>query len=62
MGYPRSMYTGTSFLTWGNSYACYGAVVAIVTNYHHPQRDGTELDARKTLTMALAQLAADCLE
>lgn len=38
-------------------YICYHAVVAIVMNHYRPQRDGKELDARKTLTTTLAQLA-----
>jgi len=44
--------------TKGLLYACYGAVVRIVTIYHRAQRGGKELDARKDLTMTLAQLAA----
>lgn len=47
----------------GLFYAIYYAVVIIVTNHYRPQRNAKELDARKTLTSTLAQLAVkreDC--
>ena len=39
-------------------YSCYQAILVIVTCYYRPLREGKELDARRTLTTALAQLAA----
>ncbi|KAL9123169.1 MAG: hypothetical protein Q9187_000285 [Circinaria calcarea] len=43
--------------TRGLLYACYEAVVTIVTSYYRPQREGSELGARRNLTMLLSQLA-----
>ncbi|MCJ1432566.1 hypothetical protein MMC27_001923 [Xylographa pallens] len=42
----------------GLLYTCYHAVVVIVTCYYRPLKEGKELDARRTLATALAQLAA----
>ena len=52
---------GISILTEPNRYTCYDAVVTIVTHQYRPRRDANELDARKTLTLALAQLAGEKL-
>ena len=40
-----------------HSYACYHAIVTIVNSYLDPVQDGVELNARKTLTTSLTQLA-----
>lgn len=40
-------------------YDIYDAIVTIVTNHYRPREDDSELDARKTLTLALAKLAID---
>jgi len=42
----------------GLLYSCYHAILVIVTCYYRPLREGKELDARRNLTTALAQLAA----
>ena len=49
----------TDVLTGRNRYTCYDSVVTIVTHQYRPRRDSKELDARKTLTTALAQLAEE---
>jgi hypothetical protein len=40
-------------------YTCYHAIIAIIANHYRPQRDAKELDARKTLTTTLAELAVE---
>ncbi|KAJ9647268.1 hypothetical protein H2199_002255 [Coniosporium tulheliwenetii] len=42
----------------GSGYAVHRAVVAVVTHYYRPQSDDEELEARRSLTWALNQLAA----
>lgn len=37
-------------------YACYFSVVTIVRNHYRAEDDAGELEARKTLTMALKEL------
>lgn len=41
-----------------HSYACYFSVVTIVRNHYRTNDESRELEARKDLTTALAQLAS----